>query len=314
MYKNRKFKIGIITLMVCILVIFIKNQYSYILLKNATYGIPALINKGTVENLYIGSSMFRQGLDINILNGDTESDNYILAYNGNQPSSEYYQLKYLLDHDVKIQNLYIDMYVYSAWKNPEISDEKIFMEIDIAEKWNLWQLIKNYSEDPIENFWRIFVNSNNELLLTWPIMAPILNSQFHDGGTLRDTASVSYETLMKSSVVSLEERMNAIQQEYLNKIIEIAHENGINIVFIETPKFQTVAMNSSYVNAMKEYIVVLEDKEAAYILSSAVAEQITATPLAIYEFDSSNSEYYMDTIHLSSYGRRTFSEKISSIR
>ena len=314
MYKNRKFKIGIITLMVCILVIFIKNQYSYILLKNATYGIPALINKGTVENLYIGSSMFRQGLDINILNGDTESDNYILAYNGNQPSSEYYQLKYLLDHDVKIQNLYIDMYVYSAWKNPEISDEKIFMEIDIAEKWNLWQLIKNYSEDPIENFWRIFVNSNNELLLTWPIMAPILNSQFHDGGTLRDTASVSYETLMKSSVVSLEERMNAIQQEYLNKIIEIAHENGINIVFIETPKFQTVAMNSLYVNAMKEYIVVLEDKEAAYILSSAVAEQITATPLAIYEFDSSNSEYYMDTIHLSSYGRRTFSEKISSIR
>ena len=300
--------------MVCILVIFIKNQYSYILLKNATYGIPALINKGTVENLYIGSSMFRQGLDINILNGDTESDNYILAYNGNQPSSEYYQLKYLLDHDVKIQNLYIDMYVYSAWKNPEISDEKIFMEIDIAEKWNLWQLIKNYSEDPIENFWRIFVNSNNELLLTWPIMAPILNSQFHDGGTLRDTASVSYETLMKSSVVSLEERMNAIQQEYLNKIIEIAHENGINIVFIETPKFQTVAMNSLYVNAMKEYIVVLEDKEAAYILSSAVAEQITATPLAIYEFDSSNSEYYMDTIHLSSYGRRTFSEKISSIR
>lgn len=314
MYRDRKFKICIITLVACILVIFIKNQYSYILLKNATYGIPALINKGTVENLYIGSSMFRQGLDINILNGDTESDNYILAYNGNQPSSEYYQLKYLLDHDVKIRNLYIDMYVYSAWKNPEISDEKIFMEIDLAEKWNLWQLIKNYSEDPIEKFWRIFVNSNNELLLTWPIMEPILNSQFHDGGTLRDTVPVSYETLMKANVVSLEDRMNAIQQEYLNKIIEIAYENGINIVFIETPKFQTVAMNSSYVNAMKEYIAVLEDKEAAYILSSAVAEQITAMPLAVYEFDSSNSEYYMDTIHLSSYGRRTFSEKISLIR
>lgn len=314
MYKNRKFKICIITLVVCIFIIFIKNQYSYILLKNATYGIPALINKGTVENLYIGSSMFRQGLDINILNGDTESDNYILAYNGNQPSSEYYQLKYLLDHDVKIQNLYIDMYVYSAWKNPEISDEKIFMEIDISEKWNLWQLIKNYSEDPIENFWRIFVNSNNELLLTWPIMAPILNSQFHDGGTLRATASVSYETLAKAKVTSLNGKMNTVQQKYLDKLIEMAHTNDINIVFIETPKFETVALNESYVYAMEEYISFLEEKEVGYILSNAVAEQIMATPVAVYEFDSSNARYYMDTIHLSTEGRRTFSEKISLIR
>lgn len=314
MYKSRKIKICIITLLVCILAILVKNQYSHILLKNATYGIPALINKGRVENLYIGSSMFRQGLDIHILNEDTESDNYILSYNGNQPSSEYYQLKYLLDHDVKIENLYIDMYVYSAWKNPEISDEKIFMEIDTAEKWNLWKLIRGYSDTPVESFWRIFVNSNNELLLTWPIMAPILNSQFYNGGTLRETAPVSYETLMKSSVAPLNGEMNTIQQEYLSKIIEVAHANDINIIFIETPKFETVALNPSYVEAMEEYIELLEDKEVDYILSGALAEQVKGVPLAVYEFDSSNAEYYMDTIHLSGGGRRTFSEKVSSIR
>lgn len=310
MNKNRVSKICIITLIVCIIVIFIKNQYSHILLKDATYGIPALIDKGTVENLYIGSSMFRQGLDIHILNENTESDNYILAYNGNQPSSEYYQLKYLLEHGVKIQNLYIDMYVYSAWENPEISDEKIFMEIDIAEKWNLWQLIKKYSDSSLESFWRIFVNSNNELLLTWPIMSPILNSRFKDGGTLQETTPASYGTLKKINVVSLNGQMNMIQQEYLDKIIDAAYENNINLIFIETPKFETVSVDTSYVRGMKEYIKFLEDKEVDYILSSALAEQVEGSPLAIYEFDTSNAEYYMDTIHLSSYGRKSFSEKL----
>lgn len=262
----------------------------------------------------MGSSMFRQGLDISTLKGNTEGDDFILAYNGNQPSSEYYQLKYLLNHDVQIQNLYIDMYVYSAWKNPEISDEKIFMEVDIIEKWNLWNLVRQYSESPFEMCWRIFVNSNNELLITWPLMSPILNSQFDNGGTLKETASASYEKLSQTSVVSLDEKMNPIQQEYLNKLIKLANENEINIVFIETPKFENVTLDDSYINAMEEYIAVLDDKQVPYILSSTLAEQVMAAPLAVYEFDSSNAEYYMDTIHLSSHGRRIFSEKISSIR
>ena len=132
-----------ITIIICILLLLVKNQYSYLLLTNSTYGMPALIKQGTVENLYLGSSMFRQGLDINILDGKTKTTNYILAYNGNQPALEYYELKYLLEHNVKISNLYIDMYIYSAWEEPEISDEKLFMEVGIEEKYNLWNLIKS---------------------------------------------------------------------------------------------------------------------------------------------------------------------------
>lgn len=314
MYKNRKLKICIIVCFVCILGIFIKNQYACNLLKDATYGMPALINKGKVENLYIGSSMFRQGLDIKTLNDDVEDDNYILAYNGNQPFSEYYQLKYLLDHNVQIQNLYIDMYVYSAWEDPEISDEKIFMEVDLAEKCNLWNMIREYTESPFESWWRIFVNGNNELLITWPLMSPILNSQFENGGTLKETAAASYEVLSETSVILLDGSINPIQQEYMYKLIELANENEINVVFIETPKFETVTLNDTYINAMQEYINILEARQVSYVLSGTLAEHTIADPLAIYEFDCSNADYYMDTIHLSSSGRRTFSEEINSMR
>lgn len=313
MCQNRQLKISIFTCLVCVVLLYVKNQYAHILLQDATYGIPPIVKNGVVENLYIGSSMFRQGLDIKTLNDNDHEDSYILAYNGNQPASEYYQLKYLLEHDVQIQNLYIDMYVYSAWENPEISDEKIFFEVDLNEKLNLWNLVREYSDSPHEMWWRMFVTGNNELLLTWPFIQPILNSQFENGGTLSETEAVSFEVLSNSPIITLEGTMNQIQREYIKKLIELAEENSINIVFIETPKFETVTLNSSYINAMQEYIKVLDNKHVPYIISNTLAEQIVVNPLEIYEFDCSNADYYIDTIHLSSLGRRTFSKMIESM-
>jgi len=309
MNKMKCFKVFAGVLVICIVIILFKAEYASVLLKNATYGIPALINKASVENLYVGSSMFRQGLDIYTLDKYSD-DNYILAYNGNQPSSEYYQLKYLLDHNVQIKNLYVDMYVYSAWEKPEISDEKIFLEVDIKEKWNLWKVIKPYSGSPYEMFWRIFVNSNNELLLTWPLMSPILNSQFENGGTLRETSCARYEALFNTSVVEITGNMNSIQKEYLNAIIDLAQVNGINIIFIETPKFENVSNDLEYLMAMREYAIFLCEKEVTYIVSDNTMKYLNDDEGLVYEFEYSNASFFMDTIHLSSEGRKTFSNII----
>ena len=94
-----------IFLIVILAIILLKNQYSSLLLQNASYGMPALIKRQNVENLFLGSSMFRQGIDILELNAAFPDKNYILAYNGNQPVTEYLELKNLLENDVKIKNL-----------------------------------------------------------------------------------------------------------------------------------------------------------------------------------------------------------------
>ena len=78
-----------IFLIVIVAIILLKNQYSSLLLQNASYGMPALIKRQNVENLFLGSSMFRQGIDILELNAAFPDKNYILAYNGNQPATEY---------------------------------------------------------------------------------------------------------------------------------------------------------------------------------------------------------------------------------
>ena len=316
MNMKRIGKIILITILVCVAVLCVKNQYTSVLMQNATYGMPALIKKGSVDNLYIGSSMFRQGLDIYTLNENDES-NYILAYNGNQPVQEYRQLNYLLEHGVKVKNLYVDMYIYSAWNIPEISDEKIFLEVDLKEKWNLWKMIGEQEKTTVTDFWRMFVSSNNELLLTWPINYPILNSQFYLGGSKTQTSGSDYNNLMLSKAPNIDKDMNIVQKEHIEKIIDLCESNGINLVFVETPKFKVVAEDIMYLSAMKQYAELLADKNAAMILEQSTYNYLLnqensdyLSDIDYYQFDADNADYYMDLIHLSSEGRRMFSKKL----
>lgn len=301
------FTTSIVTITICFLLLLFKNQYSCMLLTNSTYGMPALIKQGSVENLYLGSSMFRQGIDINVLEESSDFTNYILAYNGNQPALEYYELKYLLEQNVQITNLYIDMYVYSAWEEPEISDEKLFMEVGIPEKWNLWRLITPTIKDNyFQILWRFWVNSNNELLLTWPISSPIINSQFHNGGTLTKTDSASYDALSQTSAPAISDKMNSTQEYYIKELIRLAQEHHINLVFIETPKYESIANDVSYLTAMKQYAQLLSENNTAYIVSENTQQKCQLNEALSYSFNHSETRYYMDTMHLSYDGRVAF--------
>ena len=50
-------------LLAAFLLVILKNEYAR-LLPVSTYGMQAAIERGETENLFIGSSMFRQGLSI----------------------------------------------------------------------------------------------------------------------------------------------------------------------------------------------------------------------------------------------------------
>lgn len=310
---KKNIKSIVITFIICLLVLFLKNQYSYLLLTNSTYGMPALIKQGQVTNLYIGSSMFRQGLDIITLEDAMPDANYILAYNGNQPALEYYQLKNLLDHGIKINHLFIDMYVYSAWEAPEISDEKLFMEIGLKEKWYLWDLVKNNSQTSFESFFRMFVSSNNELLLTWPVNTILVNSQFYKGGTLTKTLGADTKVLSNTSAPIIETNMNETQEYYLRQLIRLASDNDIDITLIETPKYDTVVSNPSYLSAMEKYVQLADQENVSYIISEKTAHSLanTVPSSKYYMFNHENSEYFMDSIHLSYEGRIAFTKIIS---
>lgn len=304
----------VVTIFFCVLVLFLKNQYSSLLLIHSTYGMPALIRQvGEIENLYIGSSMFRQGLDIIALEESMPDANYILAYNGNQPVLEYYQLKNLLDHNVKIDHLWIDMYVYSAWDNPKISDEKILMELDLKGKWTMWKLIEDEAQTDPSYFFRIFVSSNNELLLTWPVNAKLINSQFYRGGGLTKTFGSTRDILSQTLVPVIDTDMNETQKYYLLQLFQLAKEHQISITLVETPKYEIIASDHNYLAAMDVYTQLAKQENIPCIVSAQTAEYLRNSFCQTYAFNHGEPGYFTDALHLSYEGRNQFTKLLINI-
>jgi len=292
---NRVVKALVVAVSICVVIVPIKDEYESRLLLYASYGLPALIRQGEVDNLYLGSSMFRQGIDILEMN-EHGGANYVLAYNGNQPVTEEWILKYLIENGVSISTLYVDMYVYTAYSEPQMSDEKIFMEVGLNEKWQLYQLMPDAG---IEEFFRIFVTANNETLLTWPILSNIVEQRFKQGGNITETQGITTEQIQQLTVPQINKEINLDQMHAIEGIIRIAQENNIEVIFIETPKYISVAENLEYQKAMEEYENILKQRGISYILAKD-----------IWNEEMKDASYFIDLLHLSSNGRKKFTKKL----
>ncbi len=285
----------IIAVFFTLFIIVLKAQFENKLLNNANYGLPSLIKKGKIDNLFIGSSMFRQGLDSKILN-EKGSDSYILSYNGNNPILELWSLKYLLKNNVKINHLYIDMYAYSLTTEPSISDSKILMEVDIKGKLELYNLLN--SKFNISDFYSIFISKNTELVATWPIYYQIINPTYYKGGIKTGRDGID-STKMESLAMIEESQVDDRNIEAIFEIIKLCQENNIQLRYIETPKSLRIMENENYQNLMAMYQKILEEKEVPYYLSYNINKEI-----------SYNSYYFFDLIHLSNSGREKYTRDL----
>ena len=169
-------------LLAAFLLVVLKNEYAR-LLPVSTYGMQAAIERRETENLFIGSSMFRQGLSIDVLEEELPGSSYILSYNGNQPALMAMELAYMLEEGLEVKNLYIDLYPYTAAADPWISDTKILLDTDLDFKIQAWRLMAENSGASFSDFFEFFVTANNEQLLTYPINNALVSSQFRNGGT-----------------------------------------------------------------------------------------------------------------------------------
>ena len=114
---KRTIKILAGVVLAVLLVTVIKNEYAR-LLPVSSYGMQAAVKKGTIDHLFIGSSMFRQGLSIDVLEEELAGSVYILSYNGNQPAFMAMELEYMLEEGLEIGTLYVDLYPYTAAAAP----------------------------------------------------------------------------------------------------------------------------------------------------------------------------------------------------
>ncbi len=317
----------IIGILIAAVLTVVKDEYARFLLSHANYGMQALITgqkEGELDreegvNLFIGSSMFRKGLDIDLLDEGLEGDNYILAYNGTRPFQCCEEIRYAVRKGVKIRHLYVDLYAYALNVEPWVEDSRLFLETDLSFKVELWKEMRAYSENRLKDFWELFVTANNERLLCWPVDYGLTNSMFRRGGYLSEDAGLSEEdcTDAESVVPDIEEvQINEAQVSYLRKLIALCREEGIPITFIETPKYRSVMYDAEYVALMRGYLGILNEEECPYYVVSDTAltcEDVLNQELlqGIVAVDTGKTSCYGDTVHLSGEGKREFTAALT---
>lgn len=277
------------------LTVLLKNQYGS-MFSGDTYGIPAAISMGEIDHLFIGSSMFRQGLDIDVLEEELGENVYILSYNGNQPVFMAQELEYLVSHGVKIKNLYIDFYAFTATASPWISDTKMFLDTDLKFKLQAWNLMKESNDTKFSDFYEMFVTANNEQILMFPVNKPIVSSQFRKGGSLLEMSGQTEEHL-DTLDLGVRDGLHPVQIEGYEKIVSIAREQGMNLLFLETPKYEKLIRDDrkgAYPELLKDMKKEAERMNAPCLF----ADQL--------EFDHRKGANFQDLIHLSAEGRRAY--------
>ena len=287
--------------MAAFLLVVLKNEYAR-LLPVSTYGMQAAIEREETENLFIGSSMFRQGLSIDVLEEELPGSSYILSYNGNQPALMAMELAYMLEEGLEVKNLYIDLYPYTAAADPWISDTKILLDTDLDFKIQAWSLMAENSGASFSDFFEFFVTANNEQLLTYPLNNALVSSQFRNGGTLLQQEGSTREELYALGMLGSRNGLHEAQMEGYGKIAALAEEYGLNLYFLETPKYERMYADPDY---MELYQLCLEEVQRlkAEWNGSGSFEVLYAEDL---DFDSSDAGNFQDLIHLSSAGRTEY--------
>jgi len=283
-------------------------------MKNAEFGMSRLISNGEVGRLYIGSSIFRQGLDVNTVSEKVGGLNYLLSYNGNQPCLEALELKFLIDNGVRIGTLYVDMYAYTLVADVSLSDDRLFLDTDFQFMTELYRTLSENNKAGMKELFEMTVTANNELFITWPISYPLINSRYLNGSGTAVTEGRTVDDLEKLPINTENTALNSVQVQGLYDIALLCQENDIDLVFIETPKYRKTAQNQAYLDIMTQYMALLYKENVRMIVSvgtystylSAGNEENTAL-ITTYEFDSENASYFQDLIHLSTAGKETFS-------
>lgn len=282
------------------LVIVLKNQYGSIF-AGTTFGMPAVIEKEEIDHLFIGSSMFRQGLDIDALEENLDGSVYILSYNGNQPVFMAKELEYMLERGLQVKNLYIDFYAYTLTAVPWISDTKMFLDTDLSFKLDAWKLMSEHNEVNLNDFYEMFVTANNEQILMYPINNALVSSQFRNGGSKLYMAGQTTEHL-DTLDLGVRDGLFESQLAGYDKIVELAEEYDINLLFIETPKYEKLLSDKRegcYRELLAEMTSWADSTGADYLL----AEE--------FDFDHAEGANFQDLIHLSGQGRKTYCEMLA---
>lgn len=279
-------------------------------MKKANFGMRAICNQEDIEDLYIGSSLFRQGIDASRI----APHNYLLSYNGNMPCLEAMQLKHLFDNGAKFKRLFVDMYPYMMTRNINVSDVGLIRDGDMDFTLDLFSIMHSEGE-PISTLYDMVVLKNNEFFVTLPLSLYIRNSRSKNGSGLgiRHGNRSSVNHWLDNDV----REMTELQINSVKQIIKLCRQHHVEPIFLETPKYYKVHDDSTYSALLMEYSILLSSEGVKMVMcdysSNKIINEINGSMIVSYPFDNKEKIFFIDSYHLSFEGREELTKRLQQV-
>ena len=286
-------------------VVYVKNAYTY-RLPNEAMGIPSVTCRGHVGTLFMGSSAYRKGIDMyelskssDSLNSEMGVDCFMLTYNGNQPFNMAIELDQIVKSGCTIDRLVVDLNPSMMDRGADLSDKRLLWDIDFGAKRRLYNELKKREDSGAFLFYDYWVLSNMDYLVTYPIAKPLISARYYLGGSAKSEESSGKDAGFLNELEIVENPgLDKLQLSSIDEIIDICSENDIELIFLESPRYITMAKNPNY-SAKKQ--------ELTEYISARKVRTITAEEL---DFDNSNPSYYADLTHMSAEGSKVLTAAI----
>lgn len=293
-----KFKKTVITIFIALLVFFgivLLKNYCSCLLPNDAMGVRSIAAKKRVDTLFLGSSAYRKGIDMYLIEEELQGESYVLTYNGNEALNMVIELKELLNAGTEIGLLVVDFNPSMMDRGADLSDKRLLWDISMEGKLSLWRELAKKEDTDFFTFYDYFVLSNNDYMLTYPVSYPLIAGRYYRGGsTQSDETPGSTREELEELEIAENPGVNELQLKSVGEIVALCREHDIEVVFLESPRYYRMETDKNFVKKA----AVLEEYLAQQSVKSILTDDLG--------FDNTNPAYYSDLTHMSGDGKREF--------
>lgn len=281
-----------------LLIVFLKNAYSRNI-PGAKVGVAAIAKEKNIDTLFVGASSFRKGINMHTIEEKLPGNSFMLTYNGNQPMNMDIEISELIEAETKINTLVVEFDPGMIDAHADLSDKRLLWDIGLESKIKIWSLLSEREDADFFMMFDYWVSSNIDYMFTYPVANPVISKRYYRGGnTGEDEVSGLSRDELYALPVKEEAGFSDLQRNSLLHIISLCKDNGIRLIFLESPN----------------YIKMYEDKNYAekseMLRQFAIDNGILVITKEDLNFDYANAAYYSDLSHMSTEGMNVYTEEI----
>lgn len=284
-----------------IAVVMVKNAYSY-KIPNDEMGIQAVIAMKDVDYLFLGSSSFRKGVNMKELEQELDGSSFMLTYNGNQPMNAMIELQEIIKAGTNVNTLVYEIEPGMIDRGADLSDKRLLWDVDLDSKLQIWNYLKDREDADFFMFFDYWVSSNMDYMITYPVAHKVIAKRYYKGGNDgEDVSEARTEEELMNLPIKEDPGIDQLQLDSIVNIINMCNDNGIELIFLEPPKYKAIYADANFASKHEDMVNLLKENGATYYLGEDLG------------FDNTNAQYYSDISHMSKEGMEELTKDIIKV-